>query len=48
MNLMIDLETLGTDADCPVIAIGACFFDENGTYEEFYQTLDVEEQINGV
>jgi len=26
-NLMIDLETLGTDPSAPIIEIGACFFD---------------------
>lgn len=26
-ELMIDLETLGTTADCVVLSIGACFFD---------------------
>lgn len=26
-HIMIDLETLGTRVNCPVIAIGACYFD---------------------
>lgn len=26
-DLMIDIETLGTDVDAPVLSIGACFFD---------------------
>jgi len=47
MNLMIDLETLGTKYDCPVISIGACFFDADGIAKEFYVTLNVEEQIDG-
>lgn len=47
MDLMIDLETLGTDPDCPVIAIGAVFFDESGLKDEFYEVLNVEEQIDG-
>lgn len=46
MHLMIDLETLGTDADCPVIAIGACFFDKNAIHQKFYRALNVEEQID--
>lgn len=46
-DLMIDLETLGTDSDTPVISIGAVFFDIatkklGGT---FYMALDVNEQI---
>lgn len=28
-HLMIDLETMGTRVNCPVVAIGACFFDPN-------------------
>lgn len=43
---MIDLETLGTEADCPVIAIGAVFFDADGVRDEFYEVLNVEEQID--
>lgn len=43
---MIDLETLGTKYDCPVISIGACFFDKTGIKEEFYVVLNVEEQID--
>jgi len=46
MHLMIDLETLGITEKCPVIAIGAVLFDINGIQAEFYQTLDVEEQIS--
>jgi len=46
MNLMIDLETLGTEPDAPVIAIGAVFFDKEGLKEEFYKTLDFAKQID--
>lgn len=46
MNLMIDLETLGTEAGCPVIAIGACFFDDYEVKETFYKVLNVQEQID--
>ena len=42
---MIDLETLGTDTDCPVISIGAVFFDEKGLGEEFEVNLDIDQQI---
>lgn len=46
MDLMIDLETLGTNPDCPVISIGAVFFNtKDGLLEEFYETLDVNIQI---
>lgn len=37
-DLMLDLETLGTRAGCPVVAVGACFFDiQTG---EIGQTFD--------
>lgn len=45
VNLMIDLETLGTNPDAPVISIGAVFFDKKELKEEFYATIDVKEQI---
>jgi len=45
MNLMIDLETLGTSTNCPVISIGAVFFDKKELKEEFYKVLDFGKQI---
>lgn len=45
-NLMIDLETLGTNPDCPVISLGAVFFDGTGLGERFYAVLDVEAQMD--
>lgn len=27
MNIMLDLETMGTDPDAPIMSIGACYFD---------------------
>jgi exodeoxyribonuclease VIII len=35
MHLMIDIETLGTNSNSPVIQIGAVLFDHNNTYDEF-------------
>lgn len=46
MDLMIDIETLGVRSNCPVISIGACFFDKDGIKEKFYAVLDVAEQID--
>lgn len=47
-DLMIDLETLGTDPNCPVISIGAVFFDiENKKLGQFfYRVLSLDEQIS--
>ena len=46
MDLMIDIESLGIKNNCPVISIGACFFDKYGIKEKFYAVLDVAEQID--
>ena len=35
-NIMLDLETLGVDAGCGILAIGACTFD---TQEQFYTKI---------
>lgn len=46
-DLMIDLETLGTTPETPVISIGATFFDveKKQLGVNFYMALDVNEQI---
>lgn len=46
-DLMIDLETLGTDPNTPVISIGAIFFDiaSKTLGGSFYMALDINEQI---
>ena len=46
-HLMIDLETLGTAANAPVVAIGAVFFDPNtGTLgDTFDAAIDVEDAM---
>ena len=40
--LMIDLETLGTAASAPVVAIGAVFFDPTGRPEPQVAASDSE------
>lgn len=41
-DLMIDVETMGTETDAALVAIGAVFFDENkGTGAEFYRTINL-------
>lgn len=46
-DLMIDLETLGTDPDAPVMSLGAVFFDTatKTLGPTFYLPIDVKEQI---
>lgn len=48
MDLMIDLETLGTAVDAPVISIGAAFFDINkkSIGPTFYMVCDVADQLD--
>ena len=46
MHVMIDLETMGTRPNAPIIAIGAVTFDANGTYDEFYANIDLESAVN--
>ena len=44
-NIMLDLETLGTDADSVILSIGAVIFDDHNTYEELNIVLDVDAQV---
>lgn len=48
MDIMIDLETLGTYVDAPIISIGAQAFDlEKGILTDtFYMALDVKDQLD--
>jgi 3' exoribonuclease, RNase T-like len=41
MNVMIDLETLGTRAGCVILSIGAAVFDEKSVSETFYRVVSV-------
>lgn len=47
-HLMIDLETLGTKVNAPIVAVGACFFDpETGAIgKTFDAAIDVEDALN--
>lgn len=44
LDLMIDLETMGTRSDSVICSIGAVFFDPNGDTidDEFYRTVDIQ------
>lgn len=46
-NIMIDLETLGTFMNAPIITIGACYFDINTGEigDTFYQRIDIAEAM---
>lgn len=40
-HVMIDLETMGTHYNAPIVAIGACVFTEDGLGETFYQPISL-------
>ena len=46
MHVMIDLETMGTRPNAPIIAIGAVTFDANAVYDEFYVNIDLESAVS--
>jgi exodeoxyribonuclease VIII len=47
MHIMLDLETMGTAPDAPIIAIGACRFDQGGIVDSFYQTASLTSAVKG-
>jgi inhibitor of KinA sporulation pathway (predicted exonuclease) len=48
LELMVDLETLGTSSDCVVVSIGACIFDlkTNQVISTFYSPLTLQDQLD--
>lgn len=46
MHIMIDLETMGTRPDAPIVAIGAVAFDADGITHEFYANVDLGSAVN--
>lgn len=47
VHVMIDLETMGTDPDSPVLSIGAVVFDpfEGVLGDEFYSTVSIRDEL---
>lgn len=41
MNIMVDLETLGTKPNSAILSIGAVAFDDQGLHDEFYCNVDL-------
>jgi len=42
MHVMLDLETMGNNPNAPIVAIGACRFDEGGVSDDtFYRTVSL-------
>lgn len=46
MHVMVDLETMGTRPNAPIIAIGAVMFNSNAILDEFYVNVDLESAVN--
>lgn len=47
MHVMIDLETMGTSADAPIVTIGACRFDTDGVKEDtFYRKISLKSALD--
>jgi len=45
-NIMLDLETMGTQSNAAIASIGAVYFDNNGLGEEFYSVVDFQSCLN--
>jgi DNA polymerase III epsilon subunit-like protein len=41
-GIMIDVETLGTQAGCSILSIGACEFTSKGVGKQYYEVIDPE------
>jgi exodeoxyribonuclease VIII len=48
IDVMVDLETMGTSHTAPIIAIGAVVFGNNATHdnEEFYETISLQSAVD--
>lgn len=44
-NVMVDIETLGTDIGSVIVTIGACGIGTDGNYHDFYARLSMSESI---
>lgn len=45
MHIMIDLETMGTRPNAPIVSIGAVAFDATGVHKKFYRVVDLESAV---
>lgn len=45
-QIMIDLETLGTEPGCAILSIGAVKFDKAGIIDSFYEKISLESNTN--
>ena len=45
MNIMIDLETLGTKPNSAILSVGAVAFDKEGIHDQYYANVDLEDSL---
>lgn len=45
MHIMIDLETMGTRPNAPIVSIGAVFFDKDHMHDRFYDVIDLRSAV---
>jgi len=45
-HVMVDIETMGTSPNAPVLSVGAVIFDANGLGEEFYSECSLKSAFN--
>jgi hypothetical protein len=45
MHIMIDLETMGTRADAPIVSIGAVVFDRDSILQVFYRPVSLQSSV---
>ena len=45
MEIMLDLETMGTCPNAAIIAIGAVKFDQDGVHDRFYRTVSLASSV---
>jgi len=47
MHIMIDLETMGTRPDAPIVAIGAVAFNAHGVHDTLYRLVSLRSSVAG-
>lgn len=45
MNVMVDIETLGTKKESAILSIGAVAFDTHGIHHEFYTNISIKNNL---
>ena len=46
MNIMIDLETLGTKPNSTILSVGAVAFNKDGIHDKYYANIDLEDSLH--